>query len=82
MENIQEHKARIEEIIRGMECPRDFKCYKSGFEDIPKAEIFNEGELVECLEKNSPPCILSFGFGFGRFCKCHLRRYIAQNFDR
>jgi hypothetical protein len=82
MEVTQEHKTQIEKIISGIECPKGFVCYKSGFEEICKAEIFIDGELVECLEECPLPCKLSFGFGFGYFCKCPLRRYIAQNFNR
>jgi hypothetical protein len=82
MEIIQEHRTQIEEIISGIECPKDFECYKSGFEDLSKIEIFRDGELVECLEKHSRLCKFSFSFGFGYYCKCPLRRYIAQNFNR
>ena len=82
MEITQEHKTQIEEIISGMECPKDFKCYKSGFEDLSKIEIFRDGELVECLEKHSQLCKFSFNFKYGYFCKCPLRRYIAKNLGR
>jgi hypothetical protein len=82
MEITQEHKTQIEEIISGMECPKNFKCYKSGFEDLCKAKNFRDGELVECLGETAESCKLSFNFGLGHFCKCPLRRYIAQNFNR
>ena len=29
---------QVEDIIDQMECPKDFKCKKSGFEDICKAK--------------------------------------------
>jgi hypothetical protein len=82
MEITQEHKTQIEEIISKQECPKDFKCYKSGFEDLCKARIFRDGELVECLGENSHPCKFSFHFGYGYFCQCPLRRYIAKNFNK
>ncbi len=82
MEITQEHKTQIEEIISGMECQKDFKCYKSGFENLCKTQIFRDGELVECLEESSQLCKFSFNFGLGYFCKCPLRRYIAKNFNR
>ena len=82
MKITQEHKTEIEEIINGMECPKDFECYKSGFEDLCKAQIFRDGELVECLGEISQSCKFSFNFGLGHICKCPLRRYIAQNFNK
>jgi hypothetical protein len=82
MEITKEHRTQIEEIVSGMECPKDFKCYKSGFESLYKIKIFREGELVECIDPRSSLCKLSFCFGRGHFCKCPLRKYIARNFYR
>lgn len=80
MEITQEHECRIQEIMGEMQCPRDFKCYKSGFENLGKVRIIGGGKLVECLEENRQPCDLGFVFGYGYFCDCPLRKYIAENF--
>jgi hypothetical protein len=82
MEISQEHKAQIEEIISGMDCPKDFKCYKSGFENLCEMRIIHNTGLIECLDVTSWLCELSFRFGMGHYCNCPLRKYIAQNFDR
>ncbi len=82
MEITQEHKTQIEEIISGMECSKDFKCYKSGFDNLSKIRIFRDGEVVECLEQHAQLCEFSFVIGRGHFCKCPLRIYIAKNFNR
>ena len=82
MEITQEHKTQIEEIISGIECPKDFECYKSGFENLCKTLIFGDGKVVECLGKSGQQCNFSFSFGLGYFCKCPLRIYIAKNFNR
>ena len=82
MKITQEHKTEIEDIISGMACSKDFKCYESGFENLCKVQIFKDGELVECLDEAAQLCKFSFNFGLGHFCKCSLRRYIAQNFNR
>ena len=82
MEITQEHKTQIEEIVSGMECSKDFKCYKSGLEDLCKSKIFQDGELIECLDKGLFSCNFSFGFGSEYFCKCPLRKYIAKHFYR
>ncbi len=82
MEISQKHKAQIEEIISGIECSHDFKCYKSDFEDLAKIRIFRGGDLIECLEDRTQLCELSFRFGLSYFCKCPLRKYIAKNLGR
>ena len=82
MEITQEHNTRIEEIISGMECPKDFECYKSGFEDLAKIKIFRDGDLVECLGERPQFCKFSFRFGLDYYCKCPLRKYIAKNLGR
>jgi hypothetical protein len=82
MDITEEHRTQIEEIISGMKCPKDFKCYKSGFEDLSKIRIFQGGKVIECFEERSLLCKLSFSFGNGYFCKCPLRKYIATNFNR
>ncbi|MDT8303985.1 MAG: hypothetical protein RQ760_21060 [Sedimentisphaerales bacterium] len=46
MEISQEQRIQIEEIISGMECPKDFQCCKSGFENLCRAKIFREAKLV------------------------------------
>ena len=80
MEVTQEHKTQIKEIISGIECPKDCECYKSEFESLCKIRIL--GEVVECLDDNSQLCRFSFNFGFGYFCNCPLRKYIAKNFSK
>jgi hypothetical protein len=79
MEITQEHEDRIQEIMREMQCPRDFECYKTGFEKLSKVRIVGSGMLVECLEEKAKDCGLKFSFGFGYFCKCPLRKYVAKN---
>lgn len=80
MEITQEHERRIQEIMSEMQCSKDFKCYKSGFEKLCKARIICDGSLIECLEEKAQPCELGFSFGYGYFCNCTLRKYIARNF--
>ena len=46
----EEQKRRIEEIIAGMECEKDFECYKSGFEKICKARDWGQPDYVDCME--------------------------------
>lgn len=80
MEITKEHERRIQEIMNEMQCPKDFECYKSGFEELCKIRIIYGGQLIECLEEKAQPCQLGFPFGYGYFCDCSLRKYIARNF--
>ena len=82
MEILQEHDSKIREIMSGIQCNRDFKCYKSGFEDLCKAGIVGNARLIECLEEKAETCEYVFSFGHGNICICQLRHYIAKHFNR
>lgn len=82
MEIAQEHDNKIQEIMRSIQCHRDFECYRSGFKNLCKAGIVGDAKLVECLEEKAKTCEFGFTFGLGYICKCPLRHYIAKNFNR
>ena len=77
MEITKEQARQIERIASEMECPEDFKCRKSGFENLCKTKLIAGDQLVECLEESR--CKFALTFGNSAFCKCPLRRYIAIN---
>lgn len=78
MEITKEQASQIERIASGMECPKDFKCRKSGFEDLCKTKLVAGNRLVECLEENK--CRFALPFGGSAYCRCPLRIYVAMNF--
>ena len=82
MEIAQEHDSKIQEIVGGMQCRRDFECYKSEFENLCQTEIVGDAKLVGCFEENVKSCDYVFSFGKGNICICPLRHYIARNFNR
>lgn len=82
MQLSKEHKRQIEKIISVGKCPKDFVCYKSGFEKLSKVKIIGDAKLVECLEKSPQACEFGFSFEHGSFCKCPLRCYIAKIFHK
>jgi hypothetical protein len=43
---------KIEEIMAGMKCPKDFRCAESGFERLCKAEDIGLENHLLCLEDN------------------------------
>jgi len=78
----QENKQQIEEIIRTMHCPRDFKCYKSDFQNIGEVGIVGDAVMLECIEPRGRTCEFGSSEGCGIICTCPLRNYIATNFRR
>ena len=78
----REHIKQVKQIIRGMSCRKNFKCYTSDFEDLCKARDLGMENFLECHEKESEPCEFSFPFGKGFFCKCPLRYFVAKNLEQ
>jgi hypothetical protein len=78
----QENKKQIEEIIKEMNCPKDFQCYKSNFENLIDVGIVSDAKMIECIEECAKTCEFGHSFGLGFICKCPLRNYIARNFHR
>jgi len=77
----EEQKRRIEEIMAGMQCPKGFECYKSGFEKISKVEDKGLLGYVECLENRGTRCKFKVPYGDSIYCKCPLRVYVAKELN-
>ncbi len=73
---------KLEKIIGKMQCPEDFKCYKSNFKNICKIEDIGLDSFLKCLEKDVKNCPFSIYFGGVYFCKCPLRLYIAKELSK
>ena len=78
----QDHQKRIEEIIRGMKCQRDFKCCKPGSGYLCKAKDRGMEGYLDCLEQEADLCEFRLPFGDGFFCRCPLRNYLAKNLEK
>ncbi|MBW1740448.1 MAG: hypothetical protein JRJ42_04835 [Deltaproteobacteria bacterium] len=84
----QEHKEQIEEIIGHMECPKDFKCYKSGLKVLCAAKDIGTDICLECLEESPQDCKFSLStgdsylFGDSYLCACPVRIYICKKLNR
>ena len=64
-------KQEIEEIMAKTACPKDFECFKGGFEKLCRARWMVN--YTECLEAGT--CSYKAGalFGSGYICQCELR---------
>jgi hypothetical protein len=80
--NPAEHVEQIERIIASMTCSKGFECFKSGFENLCRANIVGNGQIIECSPENRQSCEYRFGFMDKTFCKCRLRYYIARNLNK
>ena len=78
----EEVRNRIEEIMAGMKCPKDFECAESGFEQLCKARVIGTGSYLDCLDENSSACSFALPSGRCPLCLCPLRIYIATNLKR
>jgi hypothetical protein len=78
----QDLKQEIEEIIGQFECPKDFRCYKSGLEVLCKAKYIGAEVFLECLEEVPHRCTFSLFLGRSYLCQCPLRAYIAKELKK
>jgi hypothetical protein len=82
MDLTNSQKDEVEKIMASMDCPSDFRCYKSGFEKMCKAEYHGLDDFANCLEGTATRCNFKMPFGFGVFCTCALRVYIARKLGK
>ena len=78
MELNADQRADIENIKLSMECPQGFECEKSNFTKLPKVRDLGITDMVQCLSDEPEQCTFAVPFGFGHFCKCPLRVYLAR----
>ena len=78
----QEYKNEIEEIIAQFKCPKDFQCYKSGFEVLCNAVHIPFESYFACMEENARDCKFAVPFGDANLCECPLRVYIAKKLKK
>lgn len=72
----------IEDIMGQMDCPRDFECARSQFDNLCKARDFGLKNYIECLDTNPQLCDLSLSFGETYFCRCPMRVYISKKLKK
>jgi len=76
----QDYDKEIEEIIGGLECPKDFQCCKPDIKALCKARDIGLETFLVCLEEQPLECVFALPFGGAYYCKCPLRVYIARRF--
>ena len=77
-----EDRKKIEEIMAGMQCAKNFKCAENGFEHLCRAKDFGLETYLECLEEDPWECSFALSFGYGYLCQCPLRVYLAKKLKK
>lgn len=77
-----EDRKKIEEIMAGMQCPKNFKCAESGFEHLCKSEDFGALNYLDCLEKDPSSCSFAVLFRHSYLCNCPLRIYLSKKLKK
>jgi hypothetical protein len=70
---------QVEEIMSGLTCPKDFRCYHSGFRNLCKAKDIGLASFVACLMSDPLECKFSLLFGGVFFCTCPIRIHLSKN---
>jgi hypothetical protein len=78
----EDYRKEIEQIVGQMQCKKDFKCCKQGFESLCKAQDTGLETFLECLEERPDDCPFSLSFGGMFLCECPLRVYIAKKLKK
>jgi hypothetical protein len=75
-------RTKIEELMADIQCPKDFKCAKNGFDHLCKAKDIGLESHLECHEKSSVICAFAMTFGNSYFCRCPLRVYLSKELKK
>jgi hypothetical protein len=72
----------IETIMAETNCPKDFECYRSKFENLCPARHLPRTNLIECQSGPWHKCLMSVAYGDKmRVCGCRLRNYVAAELE-
>ncbi len=82
MQLTQEQTEQIEEIMSSMDCPKGFQCYESGFANICRAAHRGLEMYADCCDVGNATCEFRVPFGYGAFCRCPLRVFIAKRMKK
>ncbi len=76
------HEREINKIIGEFNCPKGFRCYKSGFNDLCRAEDIGSEPFLECLDHARGECPFVLTYANVHFCDCPLRFYILKTLNK
>jgi len=75
---IEEEKQKMLKMVKGMQCPSNFKCCNNGCQRLCQTKDIGKGDFVECLEKDPKGCKFAISFEDKYYCTCPLQVYITH----
>jgi hypothetical protein len=78
----EEDRRKIDEIIGQFNCPKNFKCAASGFDNLCKAKDIGVDTHLLCLDKAPALCRFSLKADLEYLCSCPLRIYLAKHLKK
>jgi len=78
----EEDKKKIEEIMSGLKCEKNYICANSQFELLCEAEDIGLDNYLSCLESDPQRCNFSLSFGDSYMCQCPIRVYLAKKLKK
>jgi len=78
----QDYTEEIEKIMRGMNCQKDFECYKSGLRYLCKTQDAGMEDYLLCLEDQSHECSFSSIVGKNTHCSCPLLYHMSKRLEK
>ena len=83
MEFSKEQEREIMKMMAGTDCPGDFTCYKSKFENLPQLTIWRGANVIQCKQAERIHCPNSTVFCSGiTFCECPFLRYVVFQLEK
>jgi hypothetical protein len=79
---IVKNRKELQGIIKDLSCSKDFRCYKSGFQELCKARDVGMQTFVACLEKHPDDCPFSFSLYGAPYCRCPIRVYVNKKLKK
>lgn len=64
---MEELGTKMEEIIEGMDCEKDFRCCDENFAKVHKAKNIGINSFLECLDKKSTKVSILLAFWIWTF---------------
>lgn len=69
-------------MMNVLECPKDFVCYTSGFQNLCRAKDIGLESFLLCLEVNPLDCKFSLEYGGLFICRCLPRNRIKKELKK
>ncbi|MBP7051689.1 MAG: hypothetical protein KBE65_11790 [Phycisphaerae bacterium] len=66
-------------MISEIQCPRQGECCSPGVEKHVRIRSVAGADLVECQDNRSRNCRFAMPFGYSVFCRCPVRKYLAEH---